>query len=221
MMAKPVLVVTGTLREAGLVKGPGIMTVAGGSDAAGLVRRLREAAPHVAGVISFGMAGGLDPRLPLGGLIIGTGVTGVFPRGCDAGWAKALKALLPGAYLGAIHADGRLSADAGEKAARARSGALAVDMESHIAGAIAMEAGLPFAVLRCISDVAGASLPPAIAVSMNPVGGVAYGAVLRSVLRHPGQLPALMRTGRGFGQAFGQFARQLKEVGGRLGFDLR
>ncbi|MDE1915641.1 MAG: phosphorylase [Sphingomonadales bacterium] len=220
-MGKPVLVVTGTLREAGLVKRAGIKTVAGGSDPAGLVRRLREAAPHVAGVISFGMAGGLDSRLPLGAVVIGRGVTGAFPRDCDEAWARALKAMLPEAHLGAIHADGRLSADAAEKAVRGRSGALAVDMESHIAGAIAMEARLPFAVLRCISDEAGASLPPAISVSMKPNGGVAYGAVLASLLRHPGQLPALIRTGRGFGQSFARFGSVLTAVEGRLGFDHR
>jgi hopanoid-associated phosphorylase len=217
----PVLLITGTLREGALVKEEGLEVLAGGSDPAGLARALREAAPQAAGIISFGMAGGLVPGLGLGDIVIGNGLTGAFPRDCDRGWALALHAMLPRAHVGAVHADGQLVADAAQKAAFAARGALAVDMESHIAGAIAAEFGLPFAVLRCISDAAGASLPPAIAVSMKPDGGVDYGAVIGSLLRQPGQVPDMIRTVSGFGRAFGQFGKALRHVEGRLGFDHR
>lgn len=217
----PVLLVTGTRREGGLVREEGVQVLAGGSDSAGLARALREAAPRAAGIISFGMAGALVPGLGLGDIVIGNGLTGGFPRDCDRAWALALRAMLPHAHVGAVHADGQLVADAAHKAARGTQGALAVDMESHIAGAVAADHGLPFAVLRCISDTAGASLPPAIAVSMKPDGGVDYRAVIGSLLRQPGQVPAMIRTVSGFGKAFGQFGQALRHVEGRLGFDHR
>ena len=217
----PVLLVTGTRREAGLVKEPGVRAIAGGSSAAGLVKALRAAAPGAAGIISFGMAGGIDPALAPGDVVIGTGLTGAFPCGCDRAWVLALQAMMPRARLGLVHADGRLFSAAGQKAGQGASGAIAVDMESHIAGAIAAEFGLPFAVLRCISDGAEAGLPPAIAVSMKPDGGVAYGAVIGSLLRQPGQVPAMIRTVSRFARAFAQFGTALRQVDGRLGFDHR
>ena len=38
-------------------------------------------------------------------------------------------------------------------------------------------------------------LPPAALVAMKPDGGIALGRVLGSLLRHPLQVPALIRTG--------------------------
>ena len=69
-------------------------------------------------------------------------------------------------------------------------------MESHIAERVARERGLPFGVIRVISDGADAALPPVALVAMRPDGGIALGAVLASLARDPRQLPALLRTGR-------------------------
>lgn len=219
---KPVIMVTGTLREAALATGPGIQVIAAGSSPARLVKELREAAPHAAGIISFGMAGAIDPYLKLGDIVIGSRLTGDFPCDCNQGWVLALKALLPQARVGAIHADGRFFAEMRQKFERAgASAALAVDMESHIAGAIAAESGVPFVGLRCISDVTEVDLPPAIAVAMKPDGGVDYGAVVGSIFKTPGQLPHLARTVSGFAKAYGLFGKAMRGVDGRLGFDRR
>lgn len=219
---KPVILVTGTLREAALVKEPGIVAIAGGSSPARLVSELREAAPGAAGIISFGMGGAIDRYLKLGDIVIGSRLTGDFPCDSDRGWVMALKALLPEAQVGAIHADGDFFGDMRQKVHRAEtSAALAVDMESHIAGAIAAEMGIPFVALRCISDVMEVNLPPAIAVAMKPDGGVNYGAVIGSILSQPGQLGQLARTVRGFAKAYGRFGKALRRVDGRLGFDRR
>jgi hypothetical protein len=74
-------------------------------------------------------------------------------------------------------------------------------------------------VLRCVSDEAGAALPPAIAVAMKPGGGLDLGAILGSLLRQPGQVPGLIRTVAGFNRAYGTLRAGAEQVGGRLAFD--
>jgi hypothetical protein len=68
------------------------------------------------------------------------------------------------------------------------------DMESHIAARAARSRGLPFAALRVVSDAAHRTLPPAACVALNPSGGIDAMGVLRSLLRAPQQIPALLRT---------------------------
>ncbi|TPG54933.1 phosphorylase [Sphingomonas glacialis] len=131
---------------------------------------------------------------------------------------------LPEAYSGTIIGADTIIASAAEKAALyAQTGAIAVDMESHIAARVAARHNLPFAILRTISDSADHALPPAALVGMNPDGSVALGAILKSLAKNPAQLPALLRTGRDAGAAFRALGRALgalEAVGiGRL--DLR
>ena len=95
-------------------------------------------------------------------------------------------------------------------------------MESHIAARAAAEAGLPFAIVRCISDEAGHALPPAIAVAMRPDGGLALGAILKSIIRNPGQVPDLLRTSCRISTAPMQPCAQARTaLGPRLAFDFR
>jgi hypothetical protein len=127
---------------------------------------------------------------------------------------------LPRAQIGAIHADGELFADMRQKLARARDGAAWRWIWKAISPVRSRPRWLPFVALRCISDSAEMDLPPAIAVSMKPDGG-AYGAVLGSILRQPGQLGHLMRSVKTFSRAYGLFGATLRQVHGRLGFDHR
>jgi nucleoside phosphorylase len=218
---KPLLVVTGTRREGALAAGPGVTVLAGGGDSARLAEDLTRLAPHACGIISFGTGGGLVPGLRLGDMVIGQALTGALTRDCDAAWAKALAQALPQAQIATVFANGALLATADAKASAAASGAIIADMESHLAGAAAARHVLPFAILRCISDLADAALPPAVAVAMRPDGGLALGAVLGSILRQPEQLPALIRTGIGFGRAFAGLRAGTRAVSPRTGFDQR
>ncbi|MBU6268032.1 MAG: phosphorylase [Sphingomonadales bacterium] len=204
---KPLLVVTGTKREAQTIAGPGVLTVAGGGNRARLMEALDRLAPQSCGVLSYGMAGALSPDLRLGEWIVGTGVTGEWQGDCDGAFGIALaQRLRTGRRLppqGLVHASDALIATADEKAElHAMTGAIAADMESHLAGEAAARHGLRFAVLRCISDEAAACLPPAVAVAMKPGGGLAPGAIVWSLLTRPGQIPALVRTTRKFNRAF-------------------
>lgn len=119
---------------------------------------------------------------------------------------EGLRAALPQAHFGSIIGQDHIAASIAEKAALATAGALAVDMESHIAARVAARHRLPFMAIRTISDTAHETLPPAALVGMNPDGSMALGKVLSALARRPGQLPALIRTGRNAEAAFRSLA---------------
>ncbi len=89
-------------------------------------------------------------------------------------------------------------------------------MESHVAGAVAARHGLPFAIVRCISDEARHLLPHAVTVSMRPDGGVDGPAMFRSLAARPGQIPDLMRTTAGFARAMRALKTGARRLGPRL-----
>ena len=197
-----------------MIAGAGIKVIAGGGNGAALERALRAGvAAGAMGIISFGMGGALGPALRLGDMVIGSDG--------DPAWVAALARALPGAHVGRIYADGTLCATAEAKAALFAAGAIAVDMESHIAARVAAEAGLPFAILRCVSDLAADDLPPAVALAMGADGKLALGAVLGCVARAPGQIGGLIAMLRRFNRAYRVLRATAPTIPGRLAFDLR
>lgn len=189
--------IVGLRAEAAILKGSGAMiAVSGGQPERARAEALALVARGAVALMSFGIAGGLKPGLPPGTLVVATAVLASGGRRtADPIWRDCLLARLPSALAGEILGSDRILATAAEKEARYRAtGALVVDMESHWVAEAAGEAGLPFAVLRAVADPAERSLPPAARVGLGREGEPAYGAVLRSLLRDPRQLPALMRA---------------------------
>src|SRR3984893_14418051 len=162
---RPVLIVTGLAQEARIAAGPGMTVICSSSDPQQLRALLTVFDPTtIRGVISFGVAGGLDPTLTSGDVVVATEVVA-----CDARWFAGLS--LNDELLASLALGRRRVVRGGlagvEKVIAARSikaalhletGAAAVDMESHIAAAYADEAGLPFAALRVISYSASRAL---------------------------------------------------------------
>jgi hopanoid-associated phosphorylase len=190
----PVLVVCGMAFEAALAAGPGVVTLCG-PGAAGLEQLFACGAPACRGIISFGVAGGLDPALRPGACVLADAIVtpgGRFP--VDADWLAALRACLPRALPGTLAGADRPLCDAPAKARLWRgSGACAVDMESHRAALIAQQHGLPFAACRVVADPAHRSLPPGALAGVRDDGTMALIPVLRALARRPGQLAAFMR----------------------------
>lgn len=215
-----ILAAVGMTREARLVRGPGVRAVAGGAQGDLLEQRLKAAlaAEDIEAVISIGLGGALDPTLQVGDVVIGSEV--LRPRGrwlADAAWTERLRHRWPEARVGPVFGSGEMVLHTLDKAKlRLKHGAALVDMESHVAARLAAARGLPFAVLRVVSDTAGLSLPNAVVAGIRPDGGMALGGVLSALARDPRQLPDLMRVGRDAGVAF----RQLRIVCGLLGTDL-
>jgi adenosylhomocysteine nucleosidase len=219
-----ILAVVGLKREAKIVAGNGVRAVIGGGDAAGLDRQLeeiwRQDPDGIDGLMSFGLAGALEKSLYPGDLIIGDCViVGDETLICDYDWTDQISARMPDHVLiGPVAGSTTMVTDPAAKAElNAESGALAVDMESLVVARFAARHGLPFTILRAISDSADQTLPPAVLVGMKSDGGMALGAVLGALARKPRQLPALIRTGREAEKGFAALLRGNDLLGPGLG----
>lgn len=197
----PVVAVTGMAFEAKIVRGRGVVVVFA-ARADWLERALSEAvARGCAGIVSFGTAGGLAPELEPGTLIVADAVSGPFGRlVTDPGWSNRIVDAFAGTPLAAITRRGTMAgvtapvtSEQEKRSLYSSTGALAVDMESHIAGAIATARGLPFAVCRSIVDPAWRTLPSAATAGLRDDGHTAIGPILRELMREPSQLPAILR----------------------------
>jgi adenosylhomocysteine nucleosidase len=183
--------VAGLTAELALLKGAPFLGGAGGGTPAGAANVSQLLIEKGAkALVSFGLAGGLNPGLAPGALLVPEHVVesdNAYP--CDA----ALVAWLGGATMGAMLGGEKIAVTATEKAALfAASGADAIDLESGAVARIARAHGLPFAVLRAVADPAGRTLPPAALIALNQSGQIGFLRVLASVFRNPGQLPALL-----------------------------
>ncbi len=210
-----IVAVCGLLREARIAAQGGVVAIAGGGDAKRLAAELSRAASNARGIVSFGIAGGLTPGLKSGTCIIATEVIhGGERMATHAAWRGRMKEKLPDAFLAPIAGTSSIVSSPEAKAAlRAHTSAAAVDMESHVAAIFARERNIPFAALRVIADPAEAALPQAALVALSPDGSIRYGAVLRSVLSNPAQIPALMATARQSKIAFAQLLRCVQALG--------
>ena len=176
-----------------------IVSGMGAAAAASGARQLVEAGTRA--LLSWGMAGGLDPALAPGRLFLpeevisAEGVIYATAREWREALSAAVRSCHPatgGRLLTSTHVIGSTADKA--KAFRA-TGAAAVDMESAAVAEVARAHGLPFLVVRAIVDTA-----------MDPLPGAALGAagsthvrlarLLGALARTPGDLPELIRLMR-------------------------
>lgn len=215
------IVVTGLLAEARIASGRGVRAIAGGGNAERLAIEIDRAISDGGnGLLSFGLAGGLEPGLAAGSVVIATQVVSGDERFApDDGWTQRLHLLLrEGVGRTMAGVDVPVASLPGKQALFALTGAAAVDVESHVAARAAARAGLPFAALRAIADPAERTLPHAAVVGMGSDGRPALGAVLRSLAHNPAQLPTLLRVAADARQAMAALAQCKRLLGASLGF---
>ena len=168
-------------------------------------------------LLSWGLAGGLDPSLEAGSLVLPCEV--ISPEGrvflTSAEWRQRVSDTLATRFAAS---SGRLLTcrePLGSTAAKAlafrQTGAVAVDMESSAVAEVAAAARVPFLVVRAIVDT-GREAVPEVALSATRAGedGPHFGRLLVALARAPGELPALLRLAHRYRAA----SRALSAVAG-------
>ncbi|WP_243429687.1 phosphorylase family protein [Acetobacter sacchari] len=172
----------------------------------------RLVASGASGLVSFGLAAGLDPALAPGSIIIPDAIAvdgRVVP--CDPRLRRALGAK-DGVTVGGalLHSDTVVLKAEDKQRLGLESGCCALDMESGFVAQRAREARLPFAALRAVCDSASRTLPPATAFALSPEGGVKIGMLLQSLAQNPAQIGGLIAIGLDAGRARKAMAHFLK-----------
>ncbi|MBT3360149.1 MAG: hypothetical protein HN403_11040 [Rhodospirillales bacterium] len=217
-------IITGLASEARCLTGwPGdcqLNIACSGADSARATEIAREmAASGCDGLVSFGLAGGLDPGLRCGDLVLPESVIysdTVWP--VDAEWRKRLLGQLSPkirAVGGAIAGSSALVTSPEEKAAlRKDTGAMAVDMESHaIAGA-----NLPFIAVRVIADPYDKAVPDWGAGVIGTDGAVMPTAAAKAIFKNLGSFTRLLGVAVENRQAISVLRRVAMLVRGDFGF---
>ena len=215
------IVVVGLAFEARIAAGPGVQVICSGDGrhlAASLERALAVAG-RCPGLVSFGVAGGLAAELHPGSCVVASEV--VFEERrlpTDAAWSQHLMRTIPGAVYGPLVGVPAPVADPASKSElHLRTGAIAVDMESHVVADMAAAHGLPMIAIRVITDPAERALPVSALAGMRPDGTTDMAAVLRSLVRRPYDVPALLRTALDARAARATLLRGRQLLGPRLG----
>lgn len=211
-------IVTGLKSEARILRDCDVRCISIGGRAAGAAERIeRMMAEGVTGLVSFGIAGALHPTLRCGDVVVADCVVGAAGERwpCAPEWVAELASQLPsvtqaqgrkdesvGRSFRAILGLDQLLSSPGEKAgAFARTGALAIDMESHHVARAAAAHGLPFIAIRAISDRADEALPACFAGFIDSMGAMKMSAVLAALISGRVSLRQLLAAGRSSRQA--------------------
>jgi adenosylhomocysteine nucleosidase len=179
--------------EARIAAGPGVLVICRGPEIAGTLRLAFDAGCR--SIISFGVAGGLAPDLRPGDWIVASEVIDAqTSRPTHTVWSRNLLETIPEVRYGAVVGVPAPIADPlAKQDLHARTGAIAVDMESHIVAEFAAAHGMSFAVARVIVDPAHRRVPDAALIGLRPGGGTNLAAILRQLLAKPAQVLPLLR----------------------------
>jgi adenosylhomocysteine nucleosidase len=179
-----------------------IKTAVGEQRAAEAVRAVRKERFDL--FFSTGCAGALSPELVPGDLAIATAIIGnasgvqyqTDPVHRERARVAAQRAALR-TVVGPVLCSPRVLASvAAKQAAAVSTGSVAVEMEGAAIGALAQQAGVPFASVRAILDTAATELPGSGDFLDPQTGTVRPLDVVRYLARQPGALSQLLTLQR-------------------------
>lgn len=153
-------------------------------------------------LITWGVAGALDPALQPGQLLLPEKV--IDAKGAEYPVDADLRALFLSTQTAVscastqplFCAESAVLDRAGKKRLFERSGAGAVDLESAAVAAVAAQRGLPFVALRSVLDTAETTVPAFIPAAVDPFGQVRLLRFCAAMLRHPEACRALLLMAR-------------------------
>jgi adenosylhomocysteine nucleosidase len=212
LKARRIGIVVGLTAEARIARTSGCPVAVGGGSPLGARRMaLRLVEDGARALISFGLAGGLDPALAPGALLLPRAVLSQdseFP--CDEGLCSALE----GERIPRLLAGHTIVATAAEKQRLWReTGAGAVDLESGAVAEVAAAHGLPHAVLRAVCDPATRDLPTAAVLALNEQGRIAPIKMAGILAHHPAQVIGLIALGLDAARARKALVRGAESLG--------
>ncbi|MBT8338889.1 MAG: hypothetical protein HKP58_10855 [Desulfatitalea sp.] len=163
-------------------------------------------------LVSIGLAGGLDDRLPSGHLVVASKVRLSGARQGERAWCAHQDAAVAAydvlAAAGAAVSRGPLLtaqravlSTRNKRTLFLRTQALSVDLESAAVASAAQQAGIPFFGLRAVCDTARQCVPQVLSDGLDSYGRIHLAVLLRALLVRPALAFDLMRMGRSFAVA--------------------
>ena len=155
-------------------------------------------------LMSWGCAAALSPDLKMGDLVLADSL--MDENGDEVSvhpiWHQHAKTVLSSqitAYKGALIASNSIVSTAQAKEnLHAKTGAIALDMESYAIAKVAQHYAIPFLAIRAIADPASMDLPAAVENALNENGEVAITRIIKSLVLNPKELPHLIQIGQYF-----------------------
>jgi hopanoid-associated phosphorylase len=190
-----VIALVGLAFEARIAAGPGVFVICRDSEN-GVASQISDALVRgCRSIISFGVAGGLAPHLRPGNWVVASSIIDADKtRPTDRIWSEKILEMIPGAvYMPIAGVDSAIVDPHGKQRMHLKTGAGAVDMESHLVARLAETHGLSFTAVRVVIDPAHRVVPNAALAGMRPDGGTNIRAVMRELIAGPSQLAGLIR----------------------------
>jgi adenosylhomocysteine nucleosidase len=181
-----------------------LLSVSGMGGAAAALAACNLVAAGATSLVSWGMAGGLDPSLAAGKILLPDEVIAADGNSIATArrWREHLSvALLPHRPLNGgklLTSDAAITSVAAKAALFRATGAAAVDMESLYIAQVAQAHGLPFIAIRVLIDAAADAVSDAARAAADAGGQVRLGRLLVQALRRPRDVLPLARLTRGY-----------------------
>jgi adenosylhomocysteine nucleosidase len=202
-------IVTGSAAEAKALtalQAPGFRIAISAADSQKAKRQAQEFVRQGAvGLVSIGLCGALDPALKTGDIIRPHWVLGppLMKR-------RTIEPGEPGDGILLYGSDAVIASSARKAELFGKTGAVAVDMESHRVAKVAARAKLPFFCLRVVADTADENLPLGAAFLLDEMGSVRPSRLLHLLATEPLETVRMMRSGSRALRALGSAAEKLR-----------